>query len=110
MGEQALGQPSGLHLPLIACIDSAMSACQSWLGSCAGTSGSKAAHASNIISFVHAEHGCAAVQVVLKVVQPYTRIRIPFMSKQLNIPEADVERLLVSLILDKRIEGHIDQV
>ena len=42
--------------------------------------------------------------------QPYTRIRIPFMSKQLNIPEADVERLLVSLILDKRIEGHIDQV
>ena len=59
---------------------------------------------------IHAEHGCAAAQVVLKVVQPYTRIRIPFMSKQLNIPEADVERLLVSLILDKRIEGHIDQV
>ena len=42
--------------------------------------------------------------------QPYTRIRIPFISKHLNIPENDVEQLLVSLILDKRIRGHIDQV
>ena len=32
------------------------------------------------------------------------------MSQQLNIPEADVEQLLVSLILDNRINGHIDQV
>jgi len=50
------------------------------------------------------------VQVVLKLIQPYTRIRIPFVSQQLNIPEADVEQLLVSLILDNRINGHIDQV
>ena len=49
-------------------------------------------------------------QVVLKLIQPYTRIRIPFVSQQLNIPEADVEQLLVSLILDNRINGHIDQV
>lgn len=42
--------------------------------------------------------------------QPYTRIRIPFISKHLNIPEGDVEQLLVSLILDNRIRGHIDQV
>lgn len=49
-------------------------------------------------------------QVVLKIVQPYTRIRIPFVSKQLNIPERDVEQLLVSLILDDKIQGHIDQV
>ena len=49
-------------------------------------------------------------QVVLKIVQPYTRIRIPFVSKQLNIPEKDVEQLLVSLILDQKIQGHIDQV
>ena len=32
------------------------------------------------------------------------------MSQQLNIPEGDVEQLLVSLILDNRINGHIDQV
>lgn len=49
-------------------------------------------------------------QVVLKLIQPYTRIRIPYVSKQLNVPEADVEHLLVSLILDGRIRGSLDQV
>lgn len=49
-------------------------------------------------------------QVVMKLIEPYTRIRIPFVSKELNIPAPDVEQLLVSLILDNRIQGHIDQV
>lgn len=84
-------------------------------------------------------------QVLLKLIKPYTRIRIPFISKvmvlfvelwwplqyfwgimhisihthytytllwvqELNVPEADVEQLLVSLILDNRVQGHIDQV
>ncbi|PHT34594.1 hypothetical protein CQW23_26394 [Capsicum baccatum] len=49
-------------------------------------------------------------QVLLKIIKPYTRIRIPFISKELNVPEKDVEELLVSLILDNRIHGHIDQV
>ncbi|KAG6412554.1 hypothetical protein SASPL_125234 [Salvia splendens] len=49
-------------------------------------------------------------QVLLKLIKPYTRIRIPFISKELNVPEKDVEELLVSLILDNRITGHIDQV
>lgn len=49
-------------------------------------------------------------QVVLKLIRPYTRIRLPFISKQLNIPEAEVQALLVSLILDSRVSGHIDQV
>ena len=30
--------------------------------------------------------------------------------QELNIPEKDVEHLLVSLILDNRVHGHIDQV
>lgn len=30
--------------------------------------------------------------------------------QELNIPEKDVEQLLVSLILDNRVHGHIDQV
>jgi COP9 signalosome complex subunit 2 len=30
--------------------------------------------------------------------------------QELNIPEKDVEALLVSLILDSRVSGHIDQV
>lgn len=49
-------------------------------------------------------------QVVMKLIEPYTLIRIPFVSKELNIPAPDVEQLLVSLILDNRIQGHIDQV
>ena len=49
-------------------------------------------------------------QVLLKLIKPYTRIRLPFISKELNIPEEDVEALLVSLILDNRVFGHIDQV
>ncbi|QDZ22824.1 subunit 2 of COP9 signalosome complex [Chloropicon primus] len=49
-------------------------------------------------------------QVLLKLIKPYTRIRLPFISKELNIPEQDVEQLLVSLILDNRVFGHIDQV
>ncbi|KAJ0693772.1 putative proteasome component (PCI) domain, winged helix DNA-binding domain superfamily [Helianthus annuus] len=49
-------------------------------------------------------------QVLLKLIKPYTRIRIPFISKELNVRESDVEQLLVSLILDNRVQGHIDQV
>mmetsp|Transcript_18793 Transcript_18793/g.32056 ORF Transcript_18793/g.32056 Transcript_18793/m.32056 type:complete len:438 (+) Transcript_18793:95-1408(+) len=49
-------------------------------------------------------------QVLLKLIKPYTRVRIPFISKKLNVPEADVESLLVTLILDGRVQGHIDQV
>lgn len=50
------------------------------------------------------------MQVLLKVIGPYTRVRIPFLATRVNNPEKDVERLLVSLILDGRIQGHIDQV
>eukprot|EP00245_Coleochaete_scutata_P008550 TRINITY_DN2639_c0_g1_i1.p1 TRINITY_DN2639_c0_g1~~TRINITY_DN2639_c0_g1_i1.p1 ORF type:complete len:216 (+),score=58.56 TRINITY_DN2639_c0_g1_i1:52-648(+) len=49
-------------------------------------------------------------QVLLKLIKPYTRIRIPSISKELNIPEKEVEQLLVSLVLDGRVHGHIDQV
>lgn len=49
-------------------------------------------------------------QVLLKLIQPYTRVRIPFISQRLNVPEKDVESLLVTLILDGRVAGYIDQV
>jgi len=48
-------------------------------------------------------------QVLLKLIKPYTRIRIQFISESLHIPERDVEALLVSLILDGRVFGLIDQ-
>ncbi|XP_028411209.1 COP9 signalosome complex subunit 2 [Dendronephthya gigantea] len=49
-------------------------------------------------------------QVLIKLIKPYTRIHIPFISKELNIPPEEVESLLVSCILDSTIPGKIDQV
>mmetsp|Transcript_29972 Transcript_29972/g.73782 ORF Transcript_29972/g.73782 Transcript_29972/m.73782 type:complete len:444 (+) Transcript_29972:46-1377(+) len=49
-------------------------------------------------------------QVLVKTIKPYTRIKLPSIAKELNIPEPDVESLLVSLILDKMIVARIDQV
>ena len=63
-----------------------------------------------IVSIPIIMHVPICVQVLLALVQPYTRVRIPFISSRLNIPEKDVEQLLVQLILDNRINGFIDQV
>ena len=49
-------------------------------------------------------------QVLLKVIQPYTRVSIDFLAGQVNIPPAQVEQLLVTLILDGLIDGKIDQL
>ncbi|RUS18732.1 PCI domain-containing protein [Endogone sp. FLAS-F59071] len=49
-------------------------------------------------------------QVLIRLIQPYTRIEIPFVSKQLGVPAQDVEDLLVGLILDNKVAGRIDQV
>ncbi|KAK6189001.1 hypothetical protein SNE40_005061 [Patella caerulea] len=49
-------------------------------------------------------------QVLIKLIKPYTRIHIPFISKELNIEAIEVENLLVSCILDSTINGRIDQV
>jgi len=49
-------------------------------------------------------------QVLIKLIRPYTRIKIGFISGELNIEPSDVENLLVSCILDSTISGRIDQV
>ncbi|XP_023337931.1 COP9 signalosome complex subunit 2 [Eurytemora carolleeae] len=49
-------------------------------------------------------------QVLIKLIRPYTRIQIGFISGELNIEPGDVENLLVSCILDSTISGRIDQV
>jgi len=49
-------------------------------------------------------------QVLLKILTPYTKIRILFLAQELNITSKEVEDLMVSLILDNRIRGRIDQV
>lgn len=50
------------------------------------------------------------VQVLLILVKSYRRIRLPFISAELNITEEDTENLVASCILDQLIEGRIDQV
>ena len=49
-------------------------------------------------------------KVLIKLIKPYTRIHIPFISKELNIDASEVENLLASCILDNTIRGRIDQV
>ena len=49
-------------------------------------------------------------QVFIKLIKPYTRIHVPFISMELNIDAADVESLLAQCILDNTIHGRTDQV
>jgi len=49
-------------------------------------------------------------QVLLKSLIAYTKIRIPFLGQELNIPAKEVEDLMVGLILDSKLRGRIDQV
>jgi len=49
-------------------------------------------------------------EVLIRLIKPYTCIRIPFISKQLNIEADEVEALLVSCVLDGTVSGQIDQV
>lgn len=49
-------------------------------------------------------------QVLVKLIRPYTKVRIHFLSQELNIEPNEVESLLVSCILDGTIIGKIDQV
>jgi COP9 signalosome complex subunit 2 len=49
-------------------------------------------------------------QVLLNLIKPYTTITIPHISTELNIPETDVEALVVALILDERVDARVDQL
>lgn len=48
-------------------------------------------------------------QVLLKLIKPYTKINVMFISKELNIDVMDVESLVVTCLLDKVVRGRIDQ-
>jgi len=50
-------------------------------------------------------------QVLRRLIQPYKRISLNAIAKELNdIPVQDVESLLVGLILDGKLDGEIDQL
>ena len=46
----------------------------------------------------------------MALVKPYSRVTLAFVSKELALPLEDVEALLVDMIMDKRIDGQIDQI
>ncbi len=47
----------------------------------------------------------------MSVIEPYTRIKLSFLARELNkIDASDVEVLLVNMILDGKLAGKIDQV
>ncbi|POY74004.1 hypothetical protein BMF94_2815 [Rhodotorula taiwanensis] len=48
-------------------------------------------------------------QWILEIIKPYTRIEIAYLARQLGIPDAQVEEIVVALILDEKILGRIDQ-
>eukprot|EP01105_Mastigella_eilhardi_P007480 TRINITY_DN18915_c0_g1_i1.p1 TRINITY_DN18915_c0_g1~~TRINITY_DN18915_c0_g1_i1.p1 ORF type:complete len:469 (+),score=165.03 TRINITY_DN18915_c0_g1_i1:71-1408(+) len=48
--------------------------------------------------------------VMLKIIKPYSRLHLPFISKEVGVPDDECERLLVTLILDGKVRGHIDQI
>lgn len=49
-------------------------------------------------------------QWILDIIKPYTRIEIDYLARQLGISSDEIEEILVSLILDEKVQGRIDQV
>jgi len=49
-------------------------------------------------------------KVLLRLIKPYTRIKMDFVAKELFITADDVEKLCVDLILDQQLDGFIDQI
>lgn len=49
-------------------------------------------------------------QYILDTVGSYTRLDLHYLAKQLNVPAAQAESLVRTLILDGRLQGKIDQV
>ena len=49
-------------------------------------------------------------KVLVRLIKPYTKIHMKFIAHELNIEISEVENLLISCILDRTIQGKIDQV
>lgn len=49
-------------------------------------------------------------QVLIKLIEPYRRVQIPYIARELNIEEEELHVLLGSLIIDGHVDGKIDEV
>ena len=54
-------------------------------------------------------HAAPRRQVLIKLVSPYKRVTLDFISKEINVSVEEVEAILTELILDRRVSGKIDQ-
>lgn len=49
-------------------------------------------------------------QVLLNLTRPYRKVTIPFIARELALEPAEVESLLVDMILDQKLDAYIDQI
>merc|ERR1712187_404428 len=49
-------------------------------------------------------------KVLVKLIKPYTRVKLEWLCKQLNATMPEIENLVVNLILDGSINGRLDQI
>ena len=49
-------------------------------------------------------------KVLRKIVKPYKSIRLNFISKHLNVPDSEVEAIVMRLVMDGMLVGKIDQI
>mmetsp|Transcript_19865 Transcript_19865/g.50182 ORF Transcript_19865/g.50182 Transcript_19865/m.50182 type:complete len:135 (-) Transcript_19865:427-831(-) len=62
-----------------------------------------------IMRYVNSLLGNIRAQVVMKMVEPYDRVRLEFLAQEINVPVLEVEQIIVQLILDGKVEGKLDQ-
>lgn len=48
-------------------------------------------------------------QWIVDVIRPYTRVEIASLARQLGVPTEDVAEILITLILDGKVQGKIDE-
>jgi COP9 signalosome complex subunit 2 len=49
-------------------------------------------------------------QWILDIIRPYTRVELAYLASSLGVDVAEVEEILVALILDHKVSGRLDQV
>merc|ERR1712113_856502 len=49
-------------------------------------------------------------KVLVKLIKPYTRVKLEWLCRQLNATMPEIENLVVNLILDGSVNGRLDQI